>query len=191
MARFRTVLNGIFILAELHGEAATQIAAINARFDRKLAGAKPPHVTIAGSSGVGPISPSVGADELGRMLRPVTNEIPPLELEFGRPMRFMQSDIVVLPLSPHGKLRELHDRVATCGLPFARARFSFTPHVTLSLYPQLADDVARELLATRIEGTCVIDTLQCYHTRDPQPARKLLELPLLGHNSTSTLRRGL
>ncbi|MGI9140413.1 MAG: 2'-5' RNA ligase family protein [Gemmatimonadaceae bacterium] len=174
------MLNGIFILAELHGEAARQIAEINARFDRKLAGSKPPHVTIAGSSGVGPIPPSVTVEELERRLRPIAEATAPLELEFGKPVRFMQSDIVVLPLSPHGKVRELHDRIATCGLPFARARFSFTPHVTLSLYPRLADDVIRQLLAVRIEGECAIDTLRCYHTRDPQPARKLLELSLAG-----------
>jgi 2'-5' RNA ligase len=174
------VLNGIFILAELHGEAAEQIAAINARFDRKLAAAKPPHVTIAGSSGVGPMPPSVTVEELERRLRPVAEAAAPLDLAFGRPVRFMQTDIVVLPLNPHGRLRELHDRIATSGLPFARARFSFTPHVTLSLYPRLAADAVRELLSVRIEGRCLIDTLQCYHTRDPQPARKLLELTLVG-----------
>ena len=177
------MLNGIFILAELHGEAAEQIAAINARFDRKLAASKPPHVTMAGSSGVGPMSPSVSVEELERALRPVAQATAPMELEFGPPTRFMQSDVVVLPLSPHGKLRELHDRIAGCGLPFARARFTFTPHVTLSLYPRLSADTAKQLLATRIEGRCVIDTLQCYHTRDPQPARKLLELRLSGGNT--------
>lgn len=174
------MLNGIFILAELQGEAAGQVAAINARFDRKLAAAKPPHVTVAGSSGVGPIPPSVSVEALERALRPVAQATAPLELEFGRPVRFMQSDIVVIPLSPHGKLRELHDRIVSCGLPFGRARFTFTPHVTLSLYPRLSAETANELLATRIEGRCIIDTLQCYHTRDPQPARKLLELPLSG-----------
>lgn len=174
------MLNGIFILAELRGEAARQIADINARYDRKLAAAKPPHVTMAGSSGVGPLPPSVTAAELEEKLRPVVETTAPLELEFGPPMRFMQSDIVVIPLSPHGRLRELHDRIATSGLPFVRARFSFTPHVTLSLYPRLAEKTARELLAVRIEGTCVINSLQCYHTRDPQPARKLLELSLSG-----------
>ena len=174
------MLNGIFILAELHGEAAEQVAAINARFDRKLAAAKPPHVTVAGSSGVGPISPSVSVEELDRALRPVARATAPMELEFGPPIRFMQSDVVVIPLSPYGKLRELHDRIASCGLPFGRARFTFTPHVTLSLYPRLSAETAKQLLATRIEGRCVIDALQCYHTRDPQPARKLLELPLSG-----------
>ena len=175
------MLNGIFILAELHGDAARQIAEINARYDRKLAAAKPPHVTMAGSSGVGPLPPSVTPAELELKLRPVTETTAPLELEFGPPMRFMQSDIVVIPLSPHGRLRELHDRIATCGLPFARARFSFTPHVTLSLYPRLAERTARELLAIRVEGACVIESLQCYHTRDPQPARKLLDLSLSGN----------
>ncbi len=174
------MLNGIFILAELHGAAAERIAAINARFDRKLAAAKPPHVTIAGSSGVGPVPPSVTVEELERRLRPVAEATAPLDLAFGRPVRFMQTDIVVLPLSPHGKLRELHDRIATSGLPFARARFSFTPHVTLSLYPRLAPDAVRELLSVEIDGRCLIDTLQCYHTRDPQPAHKLLELSLSG-----------
>lgn len=174
------MLNGIFVLAELHGGAAEQLAAINARFDRKLAAAKPPHVTIAGSSGVGPIPPSVTREELEERLGPVAESTAPLELDFGAPMRFMQSDIVVIPLNPHGKLRELHDRVATSGLPFARARFSFTPHVTLSLYPRLTRESAGQLLSVRIDGTCVLDTLQCYHTRDPQPARKLLELRLTG-----------
>lgn len=179
------MLNGIFILAELHGEAAKQIAEINARYDRKLAGAKLPHVTIAGSSGVGPIPHSVTAEELERRLRPVAESTRPLELAFGHPVRFMQSDIVVVPLSPHGELRALHDRVATCGLPFARARFSFTPHVTLSLYPRLGGETMKQLLSVRIAGSCVIDTLQCYHTRDPQPARKLLELTLSGSGMPS------
>lgn len=174
------MLNGIFILAELHGEAAEQIAAINARFDRKLAAAKPPHVTVAGSSGVGPVPPSVTAAELERALRPVAQATAPLELGFGSPVRFMQTDIVVLPLSPHGRLRELHDRIAGSGLPFSRARFSFTPHVTLSLYPRLTAEAVRELLSAQVEGRCLIDRLQCYHTRDPQPARKLLELSLSG-----------
>jgi 2'-5' RNA ligase len=174
------VLNGIFVLAELHGEAAERIAAINARYDPKLAAAKPPHVTIAGSSGVGPIPPSVTASQLREKLGPVAESTAPLELAFGQPVRFMQSDIVVLPLNPHGRLRELHDRIATCGLPFATARFSFTPHVTLSLYPRLSKETARELLSTPIGGSCVIDALQCYHTRDPQPAHKLLDLPLSG-----------
>jgi 2'-5' RNA ligase len=171
-------LNGIFIIAELGGEAGRLVREINERYDPRLARYKAPHVTIAGSSGVGPIPPSVTPDELRNKLAPITSSTSPLELTFGAPIRFMQSDVVVLPLDPHGPLRVLHDRIATSGLPFQSARFTFSPHCTLSLYPTLTRDIERELLAVRITEPVIIDTLTVYHTMDPQPARKLLVLQL-------------
>jgi 2'-5' RNA ligase len=170
--------NGIFIIAELDGEAGRIIREINERYDPRLARYKAPHVTITGSSGVGPIPASVSIDELREKLTPITSSTAPLELTFGAPIQFMQTQIVVLPLDPHGPLRVLHDRIATSGLPFQSARFTFSPHCTLSLYPTLTRDAARELLAIRIDVPARIDTLTVYHTMDPQPARKLLVLPL-------------
>lgn len=169
---------GIFIIAELDGQAGKSIREINERYDQRLARYKAPHVTITGSSGVGPIPPSVSVDELKAKLVPITSTTEPMELSFGAPIRFMQTEIVVLPLDPHGPLRILHDRIATSGLPFQSARFTFSPHCTLSLYPTLTRDSERELLAVRIDEPAVIDRLIVYHTIDPQPAKKLLELPL-------------
>jgi hypothetical protein len=91
----------------------------------------------------------------------------------------------VLPLHPHGILRELHDRIATSGLPFTRARYTFAPHVTLNLYRTLDLEEQRELLATRINEPVIIDRLEVYHTRQPQPSRKLLELPLRGASAAA------
>ena len=173
-------LNGIFIIAELGGEAGEQIKAINERFDPRLARYKGPHVTITGSSGVGPIPATVTTEEISEKLEPIVATTAPMSLRFGRPMRFMQTEIVVLPLDPHGQLRVLHDRLAASGLPFGRARFTFSPHCTLSLYPTLTDDVARELLSMRVLAPAVIDRIQLFQTLDPQPSRKLLELPLTG-----------
>jgi hypothetical protein len=170
--------NGIFIIAELGGEAGRQIHEINERYDPKLARYKAPHVTITGSSGAGPIAASVTVSDLWDKLAPITTTTAPIELRFGPPMRFMQSEIVVLPLDPHGPLRLLHDRIATCGLPFQRARFTFSPHTTLSLYPTLTRDSERELLAMRIREPVRIDSITVYQTLDPQPSKKLLELPL-------------
>jgi hypothetical protein len=98
----------------------------------------------------------------------------------------MQSQIVVLPLDPHGPLRILHDRIATSGLSFQSARFTFSPHCTLSLYPTLTRESERELLAIRINVPAVIDRLIVYHTMDPQPSKKLLELPLLGKSASAS-----
>ena len=173
-------LNGIFILAELPGEIGERIRAINERYDQKLARYKPPHITLAGSSGAGPIPPSIGVEEMRAKVQPITDSTAPITLSFGPPHRFMQSDIIVLPIDPHGPIRVLHDRLVTSGLPFTRARYTFSPHTTLSLYPSLDPKSIRELLETRMPEPFVISAIQLYHTRDPQPSRKLFELPLTG-----------
>jgi 2'-5' RNA ligase len=173
-------LNGIFILAELPAEIADQVRAINERYDLKLSRYKPPHLTLTGSSGAGPIPPSVSVEQMREKLEPITSDTAPITLSFQPPQRFMQTNIIVLPLDPHGPLRRLHDRVITSGLPFTRARYTFSPHSTLSLYQSLDEKAIRELLKTRIPEPFVISAIQVYHTRDPQPSRKLLELPLTG-----------
>lgn len=170
--------NGIFIIAELGGEAGEAIRRINEKYDPKLARYKPPHVTITGSSGAGPIPGSIDPDLLRQRLEPVTQSTEPLSLRFGPPLRFLQTEIIVLPLDPHGPLRQLHDRIVSSGLPFQRARFTFSPHATLSLYPTLTRETEKELLAVRVREPAIIDRLTVYHTLDPQPSIKLLELNL-------------
>jgi hypothetical protein len=178
--------NGIFIIAELGGEAGQLIREINERYDPRLARYKAPHVTITGSSGVGPIPASVGVEELREKLTPITTSTEPIRLQFAPPIRFMQTQIIVLPLDPHGPLRILHDRIATSGLPFQSARFTFSPHCTLSLYPTLTRDTERELLAIRISVPAEIDKLTVYHTMDPQPSKKLLELSLTANSDPAS-----
>ena len=173
-------LNGIFILAELPCEIGERVRAINESYDPKLARYKPPHLTLTGSSGAGPIPPSVGLEEMRNKLEPIASDTPPITLRFQPPQRFMQSDIIVLPIEPHGPIRVLHDRLVTSGLPFTKARYTFSPHCTLSLYPSLDRKSIRELLNIRLPEPFVISAIQLYHTRDPQPSRKLLELPLSG-----------
>jgi 2'-5' RNA ligase len=173
-------LNGIFILAELPADVAKRIRAINEKYDARLARYRPPHITLTGSSGAGPIPPSVSVGEMQEKLEPITADTEPITLSFQNPQLFMQTEIVVLPLDPHGPLRVLHDRIVSSGLPFTRARYTFSPHVTLSLYKTLDAAAVNELLRTRMPDSFVISAIQLYHTRDPQPSRRLLELPLAG-----------
>jgi 2'-5' RNA ligase len=176
------IANGIFMIAELGGEAGKRIREINLKYDPRLARYKAPHVTITGSSGVGPLPASVTVAEMSDKLGPIAAATAPLSLRFAPPMRFMSTEIIVLPLDPHGPLRVFHDQVASSGLPFQQARFTFSPHCTLSLYPTLTREVERELLAVRITEPVIIDRVTMYQTLDPQPSKKLLELKLTGTN---------
>ena len=172
--------NGIFITAELGGPVGVQVRDLQRRFDPKLANELPPHITLLGSSGAGPVSPDTPLEVLRAALAPVAAASAPLHLSFRPPYRFLGREIVVLPLDPHGPIRALHELLKTAGLPYAAARYPFTPHCTLSFYPTLTPQTLRTLLAVRVEEPFVIDRLRVYHTRAPQPPTHLLDLPLTG-----------
>ena len=170
--------SGIIILSELRGAVREQVLEIQRRFDPKLAAGVPPHVTITGSSGIGPISTHTTLEELRRALEPIARETEPMTLAFKRPMRFMQSNVVVLPLDPHGPLRALHERISTSGLRYEQPRFTFTPHVTLSFFRELTPADERALLALRVAEPVTIDHISAHRTVSIVDSKKLLELPL-------------
>ena len=173
-------MSGIFVIAELDGAIGERIHAIQERFDPKLAAESPPHVTLVGSSGAGPIPVDTPIELLRKAIEPVAAATPPLALRFGPPMRFLQREIVVLPLDPHGPLRALHQSLRESGIPYAPARWPFTPHCTLSFYPTLTPESLRPLLALREIETWTLRALRVYHTHEPQPPTLLFDAPLLG-----------
>lgn len=173
-----SIPSGLFVLAELAGPTGEWLHAQQLRFDPKFARRGRPHLTLVGSSGLGPLPPDVPVARLREALAPVAAATPPLALPLGIPERFPQTTIVVLPLDPHGPMRALHDAIGATGLPFGRAKFTFTPHVTVNLYRTHDAAGWRELLALRAPGPAEFRSLKVYYTKDPQPARLLLELPL-------------
>ncbi len=171
---------GIFVIAPIGGAAGERIADIQRRYDPKLASTQVPHVTLVGSSGVGPIEAGTGVDRLREALEPVARSMAPVVVRFGAPTRFMQTNIVSLPLDPNGPVRALYEQIRASGLSFLPARFAFTPHATLSYFPTLDRARERELLSLRVSEPAVIDRLELSLTDDPRPPRKLLELRLRG-----------
>ena len=171
---------GIVILAELQGALRERILDVQRRYDPKLAAGVPPHVTITGSSGIGPISTATTTAQLRAALEPIARETPPLVLRFLKPHRFMQTDIVVLPLDPNGPLRALHERIRSSGLPYEQPRFTFTPHVTLTYFRQLTSKDAKALLALRFDEPVLVDRISAHKTVNFVNSKKLLELPLTG-----------
>ncbi len=171
---------GIFVLAELPGEAGAAVRAIQEKYDPKLARLTPPHVTLVGSSCGGAIPTYTPVARIRAALEPIAASTAPMRLPFRAPHRFMQTDIISLPLDPNGPLRALHERIARSGLPFKRSRFLFSPHCTLTFYPTLTPQRERELLAMRVTAPAIVETLQIYLTRDPQPSSLLFSLPLTG-----------
>jgi hypothetical protein len=133
---------------------------------------------------VGAIPTDTPVERIRAALEPIAASTAPMRLPFRAPHRFMQTDIISLPLDPNGPLRALHERLARSGLPFKRSRFLFSPHCTLTFYPMLTPQRERELLAMRVTAPAIIERLQVYLTRDPQPSSLLFSLPLSGPATT-------
>jgi 2'-5' RNA ligase len=172
--------SGIFVIAPIEGEVGDRIAALQQAHDPRILKLGRPHVTLVGSSGVGPIDPRTDVETLQRELAPITATTAPITLKFGRATRFMQTEIVVLPLDPHGPLRTLHERIKTSALKFASPRFFFTPHVTLSLYRELPKEALLALLSEKFDDAVTLTRIECHLTRDTGESRHLITLPLSG-----------
>jgi 2'-5' RNA ligase len=172
--------SGIVLLAELAGPVADRIHEIQKRFDPRMAAELPPHITLTGSSGMGPIPASMPIEELRAFLEPIAKDTPPISVMFQPPHKFMQSLVVVLPIDPYGPIRALHERIKTSGIPSEPPRFAFTPHCTLSFYPELSREKLRDLLSIRIDDPVTIDRIAAFKAVTLTRAENVLELPLTG-----------
>lgn len=171
---------GIIVMSELRGDLAHRLSEIHKHYDPRMAAELPPHITITGSSGMGPIAPDTTDDELRRALEPIASRVTPLTVRLEPPMRFMQSTVVVMPIDPNGPIRALHEQIKLSGLSYEQPRFTFTPHVTLSFYPQLSRERFAELLRMRFTDAITIDSIQAYRAIDLTRTKRVLDLPLTG-----------
>jgi 2'-5' RNA ligase len=176
---------GIIVMSELHGPLAERIRALQQRYDPRMAAELPPHITITGSSGIGPFPPSTTNERLRDALAAVAADTPAFTVMLKPPERFMQSTVVVMTIEPNGPIRALHERIRASGLSYEQPRFTFTPHVTLSFYPELPRERLRELLRVRIEEPLTVDSIQAYRAETLTRTTKVVDLPLGGtHTST-------
>lgn len=175
-------MNGIFIVAELTGAAREHVHAVQREFDPKLARGTPPHITLAGSSGVGPLPVDSQVEVIRETLAPIVHGTAPLTVKFQRPHRYMTTDIVVLPIDPHGPIRALHEAIAHSGLWFEPSRHAFSPHCTLSFYRRLTPETLKRLEMVRVKERVTIEKLQFYLTLDLVATRKVLVLTLGGED---------
>ena len=171
---------GVIVMSELRGPLAERVLQLQRRFDPRMAAELPPHVTISGSSGMGPILPSVTDGEVRSALESVAAATARITVVLQPPMQFMQSNVVVMQIDPNGPIRALHERIKSAGLAYESARFTFTPHLTLSFYPELTRDRLRELRGFRVDEPVIIDSIQAYRAVDITRTMKIADLPLNG-----------
>jgi 2'-5' RNA ligase len=171
---------GIFVLIPIDGAAGESLRAMRRRVDPKLAAMNDPHISLVGSSGVGPIDPNTPREKLRDIFEKLAASTAPFSVQAGRAHRFMQSNVVSFTLSPYGPLRELHEQVTRSGLSFLPVRFAFAPHATVNFFPTMTRERERELTALRLDEPIEIRRLELSMTNDPQRPEILLAVDLHG-----------
>jgi hypothetical protein len=124
--------------------------------------ALPAEITVAGSSGVGPLAPHQGLDELALVLAEIASNTQPIEASFGPVIRFEGTDIFVLTLEDTTPIDALHQRIARCPIRFQSTPFPFLPHCTLRSRSPVTAEEATDLLETVLPGSFVLETLSVY-----------------------------
>ena len=177
----RTAKSGIFIIAPIPGPMGDRIAALQEAARPANPQAWPPHVTLAGLVGHGPDRREHGRRaELEaaprRRSRPTRR---PSRSASERPTRFMQTEIVVLPLDPHGPLRALHERIKTERPAQRTAPLLLHAARDAQPLPRAAAGRAEFAAAWKFDDP-VVHEIEAHLTRDTGESTKLLTLPLAG-----------
>jgi len=119
----------------------------------------PIEITIAGSSGVGPICGDAEWESVETKLLSVCSKTAPIVARFGGVVRFPGTDTFVLSLGDPMPFVGLHEALKFAGLPFEPNHFPFFPHCSLRMSGELSPEVISRLFSLRIEGEFEIEHL--------------------------------
>ena len=123
----------------------------------------PIEITVAGSSGVGPIPAGTGKDETESILRSVLANLKPFQVQFQEIRRFPNTNIFYLAPQERQPFDRIHGTLKASGLTFGPSPWPYNPHCTLRGGPMTGPASAEEILSLSFpRQDFVIDTLSIY-----------------------------
>jgi 2'-5' RNA ligase len=123
----------------------------------------PVEITIAGSSGVGPIPRDVDASLVEGNLVRVLSQFRAFSTRFSAIRCFPNTSTYYLELVDRSPFDQLHQAVRDSGIPFSKTPWPFNPHCTLRAGEPFSAEAADELLKRPIpRDEFRIDTVSIY-----------------------------
>jgi 2'-5' RNA ligase len=123
----------------------------------------PVEITVAGSSGTGPIPPGTDRNTTEAALKPVLAGLKPFSMRFQEIRRFPNTNIFYLAPQERQPFDQIHAALAASGITFAPNRWPYNPHCTLRGGPMTDRDSAEAILSLSFpKQEFVIDTVSIY-----------------------------
>src|ERR1043166_3264925 len=169
-----------YIVAEIPEPVRSQVQALRDSLNT-LTAKLPVEITLAGSSGVGPIPGGTDLSLIERHLDRIVSNIAPFRARFSAIRTFPNTSIFYLEPSDRSPFDHLHQELRISGIPFSEIQWSYNPHCTLRRGKPLGADAALEL-ATRPfpQEEFWINTVSVYQLDGTSLACKLLYQRTLG-----------
>ena len=123
----------------------------------------PVEITVAGSSGVGPIPPGTDTRETEGMLKSVLAGLKPFQVRFQEIGCFPNTNIFYLSPQERRPFDDIHKALKESGIRFAPSPWPYNPHCTLRGGPMNGNVLAEDILSLSFpKEDFVIDTLSIY-----------------------------
>jgi 2'-5' RNA ligase len=151
-----------YLCLDLPAPVAERVLRIRRAHQDAFRAALPAEITVAGSGGLGVISPGQDPATVFAALDRVAATTSPIMARFGPVHRFPNTDVFILSLADETPFRLLQQRLASSGIRFEPSPFPFTPHCTLRSRSPVSAAEECSLFAVRIAESFVIQTLTAY-----------------------------
>jgi 2'-5' RNA ligase len=136
----RILDNNSYIIAEIEDPAMTEILNLRKKYDNVTA-QLPVEITLAGSSGVGPISPGQSIDSIINQIDRILDSVTPFTFTFKDFNRFENTKIFFLEPSDRKEFDKLHSCFSESSIAFSHIPFPYNPHCTIqSSHGLLSED---------------------------------------------------
>jgi 2'-5' RNA ligase superfamily len=169
-----------YIVAEIPEPVRRQIQALRDSLNT-LTARLPVEISLAGSSGVGPIPIGTDLSLIKRHLDRTLSSISPFCTRFSAIRTFPNTSIFYLEPFDRSPFDHIHQELRASGIPFSEIRWPYNPHCTLRGGAPLGAEAASELLSRSFpKEEFWINTVSVYDVDDIAVDCKLLFQRTLG-----------
>ena len=148
-----------FVTIDIPEPCKSRIQAIRDQL-KTLTAKLPVEITLAGSSGVGPIPEGTDIGLICAEADRIASSISAFRVEFAGASHFPGTGVFFFPPKDRRPFDSLHRTFATSKIPFTPSPFPYTPHCTLRVGPQLEPSVAEHIYSLPVpSGEIVLDSI--------------------------------
>jgi len=169
-----------FVVAEIPEPVRSQVQALRDSLNT-LTAKLPVEITLAGSSGVGPIPAGTDLSLVKSHLDRILPGICPFITQFSAIRRFPNVPIFYLEPFDRSPFDRVHQKLRASGIPFLPIQWPYTPHCTLRGGKPLSAEEASELASrTFPQEEFWINTVSVYELHETALEFKLVYQETLG-----------